>query len=139
MTEHEIFSATWAEAYREALNANEAYAEAGEDWESPIALRVRADPSHGIDDDRAVVLDLHRGECREVHVDEGEAAGEGADYVIEASYDTWLDVLDGHLQPLKALMFGDLKLAQGKLRDLVPYTRASQEMVASAQEVPTQR
>lgn len=136
---HAIFTEGWAEAYKAELNANEAYAEAGEDWEGPIALAVRADPERGIEQDRAVVLDLYHGECREATVVEGEAIEEAADYVIEASLSTWYDVLDGKLAPLKALMFGKLKLTKGKLRDLTPYVRASKEMVESAQEVPTER
>lgn len=135
---HPIFTLAWAEAYQDELNGNEDYAEAGSDWEGSIALRTRADPEQGIEEPRAVVLDLHHGECRGVEVDEGSQAGEEADYVIEASYDTWVDVLEGDLKPLKALMFGKMKLAKGSLTDLMPYTKASREMVASAQEVDTQ-
>lgn len=134
-----LFTAEWAKTYQDELNANEAYADAGSDWEDPIALRVRADPEQGIEENRAVVLDLHHGRCRDVEVARGPEAGSQTDYVIEASYDTWAAVLDGELKPLKALMFGKLKLVQGSLTDLMPYTRASQEMVASAQEVDTQR
>lgn len=139
VTAHPLFTQEWAEAYREELNANEDYAEAGSDWEWPLAMMVRADPEQGFDEDRAVVLDLYQGECRGVDVVEGEEASEAAEFVISGSLSTWYDVLDGQLRPLKALMFGKLKLEQGKLRELVPYTRASKEMVESAQEVPTQR
>lgn len=139
MTGHPIFSQAWAEAYQAELNANEAYADAGEDWEGPIALAARADPERGLEEDRAVVLDLFHGECRKATVVEGDAIEDAADYVIEGSLSTWYDVLDGKLQPLKAIMFGKLKLVKGKLRDLMPYTRASKEMVESAQEVPTAR
>lgn len=139
MAGHQIFSQAWADAYQAELNSNEAYAEAGEDWEGPIALAVRADPERGIETDRAVVLDLYHGECREATVVEGDEIEDAADYVIEASLPTWYDVLDGDLQPLKALMFGKLKLVKGKLRDLTPYVRASKEMVESAMEVPTER
>lgn len=139
MPAHPIFTPGWAQAYQEALNDNEAYAEAGSDWAWPLAMKVRADPEQGIEEDRAVVLDLHHGECRMAEVVEGAEAHAAADYVITASLPTWLDVLDGELRPLKALMFGKLKLEKGSLKDLVPYTRAAKEMVASAQEVPTQR
>lgn len=139
MPGHPIFSQAWADAYQAELNANEDYADAGSDWEGPIALAARADPERGLEADRAVVLDLYQGECRKVHVVEGDAIVDAADYVIEGSLPTWYDVLDGELQPLKALMFGKLKLVKGKLRDLMPYVRASKEMVESAQEVPTQR
>lgn len=139
MPAHAIFTEGWAQAYREALNANEGYAEAGADWDAPLAMKVRADPSQGIDEPRAVVLDLKHGECREARIETGEAAGASAEFIISASVATWYDVLDGELQPLKALMFGKLKLEKGNLRELVPYTRAAKEMVESAQEVPTQR
>lgn len=139
MPAHPIFTQEWAEAYRRKLNENEAYAEAGSDWEWPLAMKVRADPEEGIEEDRAVVLDLYRGECRDVEIVEGEQAGEAADYVITGSMSTWYDVLDGNLRPLKALMFGKLKLEKGKMRDIAPYTKAAKEMVESAQEVPTQR
>lgn len=139
MAEHRLFTQGWANTYKQALNENEAYAEAGSDWEWPIALKVRADPEHGIAHDRAVVLDLYHGECREAEVVEGGEAGAAADYVISASLSTWYDVVDGELRPLKALMFGKLNLEKGDLQDLVPYTRAAKEMVESAQEVPTER
>lgn len=134
-----IFTAEWAQAYQEALNANEDYADAGSDWEGSMAFMARADPGQGLEEDRAVTLDLWHGECREVDVVEGDKAQDAADYVIAGSLSTWYDVLDGKLQPLKALMFGKLKLKKGKLKDLLPYTRAAKEMVESAQEVPTER
>lgn len=139
MTSHEIFTDAWAEAYKEKLNENEAYAEAGSDWEGPMAFLVRADPAQGLPEDRAVVLDLHHGTCRDAYAATAEEADEEADYVIQGSRSTWLDVLDGKLQPLKALMFGKLKLKKGSLKDLLPYTKAAKEMVESAQEVPTER
>jgi putative sterol carrier protein len=139
MTGHGLFSSAWAKAYADALNANEAYADAGSNWEGSIALKVRADPDAGIAEDRAVVLDLWHGECRKTSVVTGGGVEEAAEYVIEASLSTWLDVLEGEMRPLKALMFGKLKLEKGKLRDLAPYARAAQQMVKSAQEVPVQR
>lgn len=133
----DAFGQAWADAYKQALNANDAYAEAGATWEGPIALNLRAAPDHGIPEDRAVLLDLWHGECREATAMDAEEATAAADYVIEADRSTWRKVLDGDLDPLKGLMFGKLKLTKGKLRKLIPYTKASQQMVASAQDVPT--
>ncbi len=133
----DAFGQAWAEAYKQALNANDDYAEAGATWEGPIALKLRAAPDHGIPEDRAVLLDLWHGECREATAMSAGEATEAADYVIEADRSTWRKVLDGNLDPLKGLMFGKLKLTKGKLRKLIPYTKASQQMVASAQDVPT--
>lgn len=137
MDELEAFGQAWADAYQEALNANEAYAEAGADWEGAIALKLRAAPDRGIPEDRAVLLDLWHGRCREATAMDVEEAEETAAYVIEADRNTWRKVLDGDLDPLKGLMFGKLRLTKGKLRALIPYTKASKEMVATAQDVPT--
>lgn len=139
MTGHAIFSQPWADAFKAALNQNEAYAEAGRTWEGPLVFLVRADPGHGIDEDRSVLLDLWHGECRQAEALPSDKATAQADYVILGDRRTWFDVLDGELEPLKALMFGKLKLSKGKLRDLLPYIKASKEMVESAREVPTAR
>lgn len=135
----ELFSAPWADAYRDAVNANEAYRKAASDWEGPIALHLGKDPAHGVDADRAVLLDLWHGECRGAKAVTAEEAEAEADYVIRGDRATWMRILDGDLNPLKALMFGRLKLTKGRLRDLLPYTRAAKELVESAQDVPVVR
>jgi putative sterol carrier protein len=116
---HELFTEAWARDYEDALDANEAYADAGEDWADPVALRTRVAPDRGIDEPRAVVLALRHGRCHDVDVQHGEAAGEEAPHVIEAAYGTWIDVLDGELEPPKAIMFDKLNLVQGSLTDLM--------------------
>lgn len=135
----ELFTAPWADAYRDAVNANEAYGKAAADWEGPIALHLVRDPAKGVESDRAVLLDLWHGECRGAKAVTADEAQAEADYVIRGDHATWMRILDGALNPLKALMFGRLKLTKGRLRDLLPYTRAAKELVESAQDVPVVR
>ncbi len=137
MADFEIFTQPWADAYFEAINANAAYQEAGRKWEGPLALMVRANPAIDIPLDRGVLLDLWHGNCRSAEAVDRDGAFQAADYVIEADTNTWKEVLAGRLDPLKGLMFGKLKLKKGRLTALLPYTRASKEMVRSATEVPT--
>ncbi len=137
MAEHDIFTQDWADAYHAALGGNGAYKEAARDWEGPLALLVRANPAHGIAEDRAVVLDLWHGDCRTARAEGRDAAYAAADFVIEGDRNTWKEVIEGRLDPLKGLMFGKLRLKKGRLTALLPYTRASKELVKSAQEVPT--
>ncbi|WP_234553514.1 SCP2 sterol-binding domain-containing protein [Thermus caliditerrae] len=128
----QLFSETWAQAYCQKLNASEAYKKAAATWEGSLALRVRPDPSQGLPQGVAVVLDLWHGACRGVEVVEGEVE---ADFVIEADLATWQEVLEGRLEPLTALMRGFLELKRGSIAALAPYAQAAQELVRVAREV----
>ncbi|TBH21112.1 SCP2 sterol-binding domain-containing protein [Thermus thermamylovorans] len=127
------FSENWAQAYCQKLSQSEAYRKAAATWEGSLALRVRPDPSQGLPQGVAVVLDLWHGACRGARVVEGEAE---ADFVIEADLATWQEVLEGRLEPLSALLRGLLELKKGSLAALAPYAQAAQELVKVAREVP---
>src|SRR5688572_7641301 len=97
-------SAEWTLAFRDAINANAAYAAAGKDWtHGKVAYVVKARPSIGIDKDTAMVLDLHAGKCREAQM-VGYAEAQSSDFVIVAEYERWKEVLSGAVDPTKAMM-----------------------------------
>lgn len=133
---HEIFTADWARAWCRELNESEAYAEAAADWEGALVLRIAADPSYGIEEDRAVLVDLHHGECREARAAEPPDAEE-VPYLIEADPYSWKRVLDGDLDPISGLMRGKLKLKRGSVVELARYVKAAQELVRAAGRVET--
>src|SRR5271156_5595786 len=58
-------SPEWAAAYKDAINANAAYKSAAKDWtHGSVAMVVKADPALRIEEDTALLLDMHQGECR---------------------------------------------------------------------------
>ncbi|MBN1654682.1 MAG: SCP2 sterol-binding domain-containing protein [Deltaproteobacteria bacterium] len=131
-------SKEWTEAYRQAVNSNPAYAEAGKDWtHGTVALVVKADPTIGIEKDMAMLLDVHRGVCRSTRYDEAEKVREEAAFVVEAGYDLWREVIDGKLDPTKGMMQGKLRLTKGHLPTMIRYVQSSKQLVASAAQVPT--
>lgn len=133
---HTMFSGEWARAWGERINANERYRDAAGSWEWPLVLSVQADPAFEIPEDRAVYLDLYRGECREAR--EATAADlDAAPFAIRSDAVTWKQVLDGKLEPIMGLMRGKLKLTKGSMATLARYVRAAKELVRSAQEVDT--
>lgn len=134
---HEIFSGEWARAWCRELNESDAYGEAAEDWEGALVLRVEADPSYGIEEDRAVWVDLHHGACREARAVGEEEAGE-APYVIQADPYSWKQVLDGEMNPISGLMRGKLKLKRGSVVELARYVSAARELVRAAGRVTTE-
>lgn len=130
----EVFTEAWARACCERLNARESYRTAGASWEWPVVLVLAADPAAGVAEDRAVRLDLHRGECRGTRV--ATAADlEEAPYVLRAGIEGWDAILRGGTDPVSALMQGRLRLQRGNLFNLARYTDAAREMVAAAAEV----
>jgi putative sterol carrier protein len=128
-----VFSHEWAQAYRDAINANTAYRTASAGWqEGAIALVLRGE-AHDV----GVWLDLLKGEClgaESVTLDDAHAR---AAFVIEADTSTWQEVLGGKLQPLMGIMRGKLRLTKGSMARLLPHTKAANELVACAQSVPT--
>jgi putative sterol carrier protein len=131
----EVFTEEWANACCEALNRGGAYSVAAAEWEEGVSvLTMAADPAHGIMEDRAVLLDAHRGHCRGARV-ASEADIESASFVFRADAATWKRLLAGEVEPVAAIMGGKLKLTKGSLMTLAKYAKAASAMVAAAGEV----
>ena len=132
----DVFGDAWSRAWQQALTDSETYRKAAAKWEGPVVLEMAADEDLGIREPRAVYLDLWHGECREARPAASEDE-ERASYVIHGSAASWKRILDGAMEPMWALMSGKLELRRGRLARLVPYAKASRELLAAAQQVQT--
>jgi putative sterol carrier protein len=131
-------SAEWCTAYKDAINANAGYQQAGREWtHGPVAMVVVAEPSIGIPEDQAMWLDLHQGRCNDCRLVTREEA-EKAAFVIVASYARWKEVIRKLLDPTKGMMQNKLKLTKGHMPTMVKFVTASKELVESTARVPTQ-
>ncbi|MEB3806487.1 MAG: SCP2 sterol-binding domain-containing protein, partial [Desulfurococcales archaeon] len=59
-----------------------------------------------------------------------------APYVLEATLQDWLDIIQGKVNPLSAIMRRKLVLAKGSYSTIMRYPIAALEMVKAAQRVP---
>lgn len=125
-------SAAWAEALREALNANPIYAEAAAAWEGDFLLVMTPEPEHpgGL----GVHLDLFRGQCRSARFVEPPTAVT-SEFTVEGSRATWERLFRGEIEPIPAIMGGTLRL-KGNMMKAMRFTRAAQEMLRTAASVP---
>lgn len=130
----EVFTEEWCVACCERLNESKSYRTAAAGWEGAAVLLMSADPAHGIDEDRAVWLDMHHGECRGTRVATPKDL-QTASYVFRADPAAWKRLLAGEIDPVSAVMQGQLKLARGNLFTLAKYAPAAREMVLAAGEV----
>ena len=124
---YDAYSPEWATAFKTEINTSPKYKEAAATWEGSVGLVVLAEPDKNVPEDTGVFLDLWHGEAREVKSGTKEEA-EAADYVITGSYSRWKKVAKKELDPIKAIMTGQLKL-KGNFPTLVRYVKASNELV----------
>lgn len=129
----EVFTEEWARACCQALNRSEAYRASAATWEGEIILQMSADPAQGVDADRSVYIDTHRGECRRAHV-AGEDEIARAAFAFRADPDTWRRLLAKEIEPVAAIMQGKLRLVRGNLFALARYTQAAKDMVSASGE-----
>lgn len=131
-------SAAWASAYCDAINANALYKKTAASWDQgSIALVCRAEPALGIEKPQAIVLDLHHGACRGVVYTDDPAALAATPFVIEASYAQWRAVIGGELDPIKAMLQGQLRLSKGHLPTIIRDVEGSKQLVLSARDLDT--
>jgi putative sterol carrier protein len=126
-------SEAWAQAYGQAINQNPAYKKTASNWsEGAIALVCKAEPSLGIAEPQGMVLDLERGVCRGVVYTTDPAVIATAPFVIEASYAQWKSVIKGEVDPIKAMLQGQLRLSRGHLPTIIRDVEGSRQLVLSA-------
>ncbi|HEY6882020.1 MAG TPA: hypothetical protein VI299_28520 [Polyangiales bacterium] len=132
-------SAAWADAYRDAINANPLYKRTAAAWDQgAIALVCKADPALGIERPQAIVLDLDRGTCRGVVYSDDPSTLAGTPFIIEANYAQWKAVISGVTDPIKAMLQGQLRLSKGHLPTIIRDVEGSKQLVLSAKTIDTE-
>ena len=115
------FAAAWARALADSpwFGTNAAT------WtHGPLSLTVDDDePLH-------LLLDVHAGDVRTLCACSAEEA-RAPRYRLKAPAATWRRVLAGDLDPMKAILGGELHLG-GRLGTVAPYVRAAQELANAA-------
>jgi putative sterol carrier protein len=132
---HRPFTAEWAGAFRDAIEADATYREAAAKWTWPVALVLNAAPELGYPDSVAVELTLNRGRCHAAEI--RSASTVSATIVLTAPYDTWKSVVKGELDPLLGVTRGKIAV-KGSLATLMMHAKAAAALVAVARTVPTE-
>ena len=133
---HRPFSQPWADAFRDAINADADYRAAASGWTWPVALLLDpAAPALGYPEPVAVQVALDRGTASDARAHAGDQAD--ADIVLGADYATWKQVVRGALEPVNAVVSGRIRLVRGSLMTLMMHVNAAKALVACAARVPT--
>ncbi len=128
------FSAEWADAFRAAVDASDAYKAIAGGWRWPIAFVLEATPELGYTDAVAVELTFDGGRCSAAALRHPEAVT--APFVLRAGYATWKEVVTGALDPMAGVSRGRIGVT-GPLMTLLLHSRVAGALCACARTLPT--
>lgn len=124
----------WIKALMAELNKSEAYRGAAAKWEGDFYFIINA--GHGVPQDVYLYMDLWHGECRDAYeaTDPGEKSPE---FIIRAPVPAWRKVIEGKLDPIRALMTRQLKL-KGTMTKIMKMPKAATELVKCCTFIETE-
>lgn len=131
---YEFGSNEWLDAFKEAINSSEDYADAARNWEGDFHFIV--DPGGAIDKEIVMYVDLWHGKCRATER-LAERSAKEPEFVINAPQSVWRQVIEKKLDPIQGLMTRQLKL-RGNMVKIMKAVRAAKELVECTTKVPTQ-
>ena len=126
----------WIEQFVKTLNENKAYAEAAETWEGDFLFIVWPNKEAGFDEGVVMWMDLWHGKCRDHAMLPNRDTKETA-FIYEGELANWQDIIEGRLDPIKALLTRKMKLT-GDRAKVMRATRAAKELVRTAQMIKTE-
>lgn len=127
-------SEEWFARFVEELSKNQEYKQAAKSWEGDMILVVNAGP--GLEKEWAGYIDLWHGECRGWSVLPDRNAKK-AEFIIEGPLDSWIKLIKGEMDPVKAMMARKIKIT-GSMMKMMRNVSASTEFTKNSKRVPTE-
>ena len=126
----------WVDSFVATLNENKAYEEAAETWEGDFLFIVWPSKEGGNDEEIVMWMDLWHGKCRD-HAMLPSRDTKKTAFIYEGEYLNWKEIIEGRLDPIKALLTRKMKLT-GDRAKVMRATRAAKELVRTAQMIKTE-
>lgn len=124
----------WIKAMMQDLNKSQSYKEAAKNWEGDFYFVI--EPGGSLTETVILYMDLWHGECRNAfevkNPDEIKPA-----FTLKGPVAVWKKVMTKQLDPMQAMMTGQLKLT-GNMAMVMKNVRAAKELVESCTRIPTE-
>src|SRR5512140_3024700 len=98
-------SPEWVQSLHDELNRSAAYADAAKDWEGDFYFVV--EPEGPLTDTKYIYMDLWHGKSRAAQLVENPQEKKPG-FVMSGKYGKWKKVVTAQLDPIQALMTGQL-------------------------------
>jgi putative sterol carrier protein len=127
-----FLSPEWVQQVRAAINADEKYHKAARNISDCISFKILGKhPAGGDRNETYFYLGIKEGRCIEA-VPESRKA----DFYLTGKYEDWKAVLDGHIDVIKAIVKGKIKM-KGNMLHMLKNAIPTTMLVACFQAVPT--
>lgn len=126
------FTQHWADAFRDAVNRDVPYRHAGIGWTATVALVLDDGAPVGLIGPVALEVTLDRGLCNNARIISPDACV--AALVFRGDYNAWIEVMGGAMDPVAAVMRGQIRLT-GDVATLLTHGTALTALVRCAQSV----
>jgi putative sterol carrier protein len=122
----------WVKALMEDLNVSQNYLDAAKNWEGDFYFII--EPGGTMKEPVTLYMDLWHGKCRAAF--ELDGVPQQPVFRLSGPVATWKKVMTKQLDPMQALMTGQLRLT-GNMAMIMRNVRAAMELVESCTRVPT--
>ena len=126
-------SDAWVKAMMIDLNESSAYLEAAKNWEGDFFFVV--EPGGTLEKPVTLYMDLFHGKCRDAFEATDPDAQKPA-FRLSGPVAAWKKVMTKKLDPMQAMMTGQLKLS-GNMAIVMRNVRAAKELVESCTRIDT--
>ncbi|WP_322792030.1 SCP2 sterol-binding domain-containing protein [Bellilinea sp.] len=123
----------WIKAMMQDLNRSQSYKEAAKNWEGDFYFII--EPGGTLTETVVLYMDLWHGECRDAF-QVGKVDGMKPAFQLKGPVTVWKKVMTKQLDPMQAMMTGQLKLT-GNMAMVMKNVRAAKELVESCTRIPT--
>lgn len=127
-------SSEWLDEYVARINASAEFEEAARTFEADISYVFEAQPELGHERDVWARAGVGGGKCLWWRYDVTPEEGSESQFVLRAPYSLWKQIILGQVDPMEAMLDGDLAVT-GHLPTLLRYVRAANELVTIAATV----
>ena len=134
MSKIKFGSEEWVKALENELNTSQAYEDAAKTWEGDFYFVV--DPEGVVTQPMYLYMDLWHGKCRDAFVAADKSVKTPA-FTMSGQYSKWKKVVMAQLDPIQALMTGQLKL-KGNMVMVMKNVKAAQEIVRACTRIDTE-
>ncbi len=127
-------SEEWVQALHNELNASQAYEDAAKTWEGDFYFVI--EPEGALTETIYLYMDLWHGKSRGACLVKDKSEKNPA-FVMSGKYGAWKKVVMAKLDPIQALMTGQLKL-KGDMVKVMKSVKAAQEIVRACTRIDTE-
>ena len=134
MAKIQFGSNEWLQALHNELNASDAYAQSAKNWEGDFYFVV--EPEGELKEPVYLYMDLWHGKCRAASVVKNKNEKNPA-FLMSGPYSKWKKVVSAQLDPIQAMMTGQLKL-KGNMVMVMKNVQAAQEIIKALTRIETE-